>query len=341
MPKKNKTKNKTTKNKNKNLLNVKININSNNKKKAVVQQQNKKAIQPSSSPIVISHAPQPYLQPQQHIPNNLTDNNYGIGITNKLNALDGGLTRIYEENAGIRESQRLAELANRTFLSKFDELQAEIKARAEEPPRSVTSVSEGEQLRSVTSVPEGAQLRSVTSVPEGAPVPENVPSSASSIKSAQNPLFDEKSDNSLMRIINASQKKFKENDDPEKESSLLLSTNLFGNSDKNIIDEENKSVKSLINYFEKEENEKEDKRRSTRNRKEADQSDTPELRHQKPLNKLSAAYRRYNKNLNDPRFQKIVNKLLADNKLNEMEYYDWTMKKDPEWVDFLKGTEFY
>ena len=132
---------------------MKININSNNKKKSVVQQQNKKAIQPSSSQIVISHAPQPYLQPQQHIPNNLTDNNYGIGITNKLNALDGGLTRIYEENAGIRESQRLAELANRTFLSKFDELQAEIKARAEEPPRSVASVPEGAQLRSVTSVP--------------------------------------------------------------------------------------------------------------------------------------------------------------------------------------------
>ena len=147
MPKKNK--NKTTKNKNKNLLNVKININSNNKKKSVVQQQNKKATQPSSSPIVISHAPQPYLQPQQQRqPNNLSDNNYGIGVTNKLNALDGGLTRIYEENAAIRESQRLAELANRTFLSKFDELQAEMKAQAEGAQLS----AEGAQLSNVASV---------------------------------------------------------------------------------------------------------------------------------------------------------------------------------------------
>ena len=323
MPKKQK-KSKETKTKNKNAINVKININSNNKKKSLVQQ-NKKAIQPTSSPIVISHAPQqPYLQPQRIPNNNLSENNYGIGITNKLNALDGGLTRIYEENAGIRESQRLAELANRTFLSKFDELQAEIKARAEEPPRSVASVS------------------------EGAPVPENVPSSASSIKSAQNPLFDEKSDNSLMRIINASQKKFKENDDPEKESSLLLSTNLFGNSDKTIIDEENKSVKSLIKHFEKEEeNPREveiegkgpyNPRRSTR-RGEPDMSDTPKLKHQRAIYKLNAALKRHNNDLDDPVFKKYVNKLVDKGDIELNEYYDWSMEKD-DWADFNKGTEF-
>ena len=308
MPKKQK-KSKETKTKNKNAINVKININSNNKKKSLVQQ-NKKAIQPTSSPIVISHAPQqPYLQPQR-IPNNnlsdnLSENNYGIGITNKLNALDGGLTRIYEENVAIREGQRLAELAYRTHLSKFDELQAEIKARAEE------------------------QLRS------GAPEPENVnvPSSAS-IKS-QKSLFSEPSE------TEAQIHPF-DNDYPEKQSSLLSSTNLFGNSDRNIIDEDNKSVKSLINLegapseTKATKDDTFDKRRSARNKEKADQSDTPELKHQNVIKRLNASLKRHNNDLDDPVFNKFADKLISNGDIDIHEYHKWTMTKG-EWAKMNQG----
>ena len=98
--------------------------------------------------------------------------------------------------------------------------------------------------------------------------------------------------------------------------------------------DKNVKVKSLIKRFEPE-----DKRRSTRNKKEADQSDTPKLKHQRAIYKLNAAYRKYDKNLNDPEFKKYVNKLVDKGDIELNEYYDWSMEKD-EWADFNKGTEF-
>ena len=163
MPKKEKKekKNKTSiknKNKNKNLLNVKININSNNKKKVLSKKGNEKPPPSTSGPIVISHAPQPYIQQpasNPHLLDGMTNNNYGIGINKRLDGLDGGLTRIYENMVGIKEEQRLQELAKQAFLNRFDELQAEMKqqAAAALPPKSAGYVpSSGSLLSSKTSV---------------------------------------------------------------------------------------------------------------------------------------------------------------------------------------------
>ena len=108
MPKKKYNK-KVTKNTNKNKNKIVINVNSNNKKRTVNKSSNKPSSQPYQQPFIIS-MPQQTQQPQQpfiinmpqpHLPQvernnpyinaNVMDNEFGLGITRRLNAIHGSV----------------------------------------------------------------------------------------------------------------------------------------------------------------------------------------------------------------------------------------------------------
>jgi len=95
MPKKLKSKNNKNKNKNKNSNknknNIVVNVNSNNRKK--VSNSKKQPIQPSSSPIVISHAPPQQLSNPYILDHIHQNNTNGLGVQKLIDSI-GGLTRI-------------------------------------------------------------------------------------------------------------------------------------------------------------------------------------------------------------------------------------------------------
>jgi len=438
MPKKEKKekKNKTSiknKNKNKNLLNVKININSNNKKKVLSKKGNEKPPPSTSGPIVISHAPQPYIQQpasNPHLLDGMTNNNYGIGINKRLDGLDGGLTRIYENMVGIKEEQRLQELAKQAFLNRFDELQAEMKqqAAAALPPKSAGYVpSSGSLLSSKTSVASlGASASVAPSLGASASVASSKSKSKSKTSTVANdfenvmasvikshrkapetdapeadetpirlnykvPLFvDEQSpeyiidrhennsptygdlyqspshnyfvNNPLNEVVNdaineeVQQSAVEETPETPQKALLVRSTPLYGSS-KNIsnpdegssadetIEGKEVNVRSLIKRYEKTDDDFNtfekpyDPRRSTRNGP-ADMSKTPKLKHQEAIKRLNLAFNYYKKDLQAEGFKKFADKLINNNDIEVNAYYEWQMKKDPDWGEFNEDTDF-
>ena len=332
--KKNKTSNK---NKNKNLLNVKININSNNKKK-IVKKGNEKAPPASSSPIVISHAPQPYLQQpayNPHVLDNVVSNNYGVGINKRLDGLDGGLTRIYENMVGMKEEQRLNELSKENFLNKFEELQAEMKQQTA-VQQTPTKDFENVMANITTNHRKAPEANTPYQLFANEQTPQNKSTNYGDLYESPNNFFES---NPLNEEINEEAPI----EEVQQKALLVKSTPLYGSS-KNISGEssadenlENVNVRSLIKRFDKSDDvtafEKPyDPRRGSRNRP-VDKSKTPALSHQDAIRKLNDSYRYYKNDLTAEGFQKFAGKLINSNAIQLNDYYDWEMKKDPGWAE--------
>ena len=92
------------KNKNKNIIN--ININSNNKKKSGGGGKGK-AVQSSGNPIIIHHVPSN---------NGYMDNEHGIGMTNKINALHGSVSNLKTQNQNMIQNANNQKLEQQKFM---------------------------------------------------------------------------------------------------------------------------------------------------------------------------------------------------------------------------------
>ena len=174
-------------NKNKNSNNNKIHITINNKstsrrKRKGKPKQGSSSVQPhygNAMPTIIQmHQPQPTIAPTT---SQVTDNRYGVGMTEKVDALSGGLTRVLE-NIENKQQEYYSREKNEAFLRK------ELKNRLEEhkalqkqsPPTSVAPLKL--QLPPPTIADDIPPPTSVSSYEPSLQIPRAPPSSMASLE---------------------------------------------------------------------------------------------------------------------------------------------------------------
>ena len=154
MPKRKNNK-KVISNKNKNKNKIIININSNNKKKVINSKKNNSSI-PTNQPILISNpGPQPMMYPQflpqQQQPNQymntLSKNEFGLGVSKLLDAIEGGASRISQTlDQNLQDSNHLSHV-ERQLMSAMEARQKEISdIESVNSDKSMHVFSKGEKI---------------------------------------------------------------------------------------------------------------------------------------------------------------------------------------------------